>query len=584
VSLDAQRTWFRYHQLLTDFLRLELRRTAADEIPHLHRRAAGWFVDRGYVIEGIRHVLAAGDWHAAARLVADHSFRWVLNGEAGTIDAVLEAFPDVASADDPDLALAHAARDVNRGLLAEAGGQLAIAESYIEDAVPPRRRRLAVAAASLRLAMARRSGQFSEVIEQVNLLDASMSDQAHDELVPDGERRAVALLNLGIVETWSGQLADAERHLLEGAELAQTTGRPYLEVACRAHLGFPSASVSYVGARMRCLQAIALAEEHQLDTHPILAPAFGALAGVTIWMGEFSQGEQWLDRAWDVAAPHVDPAAAVLLHTVTGMLHAGRSKHQRALDEFAAASRKEARLTGLHALAPLSAGWLAAMQARVGLLDEARRSLEGFSAEDARMGPVHNAHAAISIAEGEPEAALNILRSVTDQKPLVAPAFVLVEAHLLAGIAQLHLGDRKGAATAAEAALAAAEPDRLLLPFAIVDASEVLEALPRHETAHAALLSDILDLLHGEHAAAGLLGRAPLSEALSPSELRVLRYLPTNLTRPDIARELYVSVNTINTHIRNIYIKLNAGDRSSAVRHARELRLLSTGRSAATVK
>jgi LuxR family maltose regulon positive regulatory protein len=67
-------------------------------------------------------------------------------------------------------------------------------------------------------------------------------------------------------------------------------------------------------------------------------------------------------------------------------------------------------------------------------------------------------------------------------------------------------------------------------------------------------------------------------EELSPSELRVVRYLPTNLTRPEIARELYVSINTVNTHIRNIYSKLGARDRSSAVRRARELRLLSPAR------
>ncbi len=58
----------------------------------------------------------------------------------------------------------------------------------------------------------------------------------------------------------------------------------------------------------------------------------------------------------------------------------------------------------------------------------------------------------------------------------------------------------------------------------------------------------------------------------------MLRYLPMYLTRPEIAGELYVSVNTINTHIRNIYSKLGARDRSSAVERARELRLLSTGR------
>ena len=72
--------------------------------------------------------------------------------------------------------------------------------------------------------------------------------------------------------------------------------------------------------------------------------------------------------------------------------------------------------------------------------------------------------------------------------------------------------------------------------------------------------------------------RLPHPEELSPSELRVLRFLPTNLTRPDIARSLHVSVNTVNTHIRSIYSKLGASDRSSAVRQARKLRLLATGR------
>ena len=93
VSLDAQRTWFRYHQLLADFLRLELRRTLADEVPDLHRRAARWFADHGDVVEAVRHTLAAGDWPDAARLVADHSFRWVLDGQAGTIARCCRRFP-----------------------------------------------------------------------------------------------------------------------------------------------------------------------------------------------------------------------------------------------------------------------------------------------------------------------------------------------------------------------------------------------------------------------------------------------------------------------------------------------------------
>ncbi len=279
VSLDAQRTWFRYHQLLADFLRLELRRTLADEVPDLHRRAARWFADHGQVVEAVRHTLAAGDWPDATRLVADHSFRWVLDGEAGTIGAVLQAFPEGASADHPDLALAHAAAELNQGRLEEAAAQLALAESHVNSAPPARRRRLTVAIASLRLAIARRSGQFSEVIEQVNLLDASISDESTEPIAMGSELRAVALLNLGIVETWSGRLADAERHLSEGAALARTIGRPYLEVACRAHLAFPSKLVSVATARERGRQAVALAERYGLDDRPILAPALGAVGG-----------------------------------------------------------------------------------------------------------------------------------------------------------------------------------------------------------------------------------------------------------------------------------------------------------------
>jgi LuxR family maltose regulon positive regulatory protein len=105
-------------------------------------------------------------------------------------------------------------------------------------------------------------------------------------------------------------------------------------------------------------------------------------------------------------------------------------------------------------------------------------------------------------------------------------------------------------------------------------AAELLEALPRHETAHPALLAEVLDILHGGFSVARGRSCSPPAEELSPGELRVLRYLPTDLTRPEIAGQLSVSPNTINAHIRSIYAKLGVRDRFSAVRRARELRLL----------
>jgi LuxR family maltose regulon positive regulatory protein len=573
VSLDAQRTWFRYHQLLADFLRLELRRTLADELPDLHRRAARWLADRGDVVEAVRQTVAAGDWPDAARLVADHSFKWVLDGQAGTIRTVLQAFPEGASIDHPDLALAHAAAELNQGRMEEAAAQLALAESRVQNAPPVRRHRLTVAIASLRLAHARRSGQFSEVIEQVKLLDASTADPSTQPIAMGSELRGVALLNLGIVETWSGRLADAERHLSEGAELAQRIGRPYLEVACRAHQGFPSATVSVAMARERGRQAVALAERYGLDDRPILAPALGAVGGMAIWMGEFDEGERWLRRAWEVGSAYIDPPAAVLLHLAGGMLHAGRGQQQPALEAFTAAAHTQSLLTGVHALAPRITGWLAATQARLGMSAEARATLAAFSTGPERMGAIYNARAVICLADGAPAAALDELRGLLGAAP-VEP-FTLVEAHLLAGTAHLRLGDRAAAAAAAEAALSTAEPDRLMFPFAMTGAADLLDVLPHHETAHGALRSDIVDLLRGASAPSTDCEPLAQSDELSPSELRVLGYLPTNLTRWEIAQALHVSINTVNTHIRNVYAKLGARDRSAAVQRARQLRLLS---------
>jgi LuxR family transcriptional regulator, maltose regulon positive regulatory protein len=581
ASLDTQRTWFRYHHLLADFLRLELRRTSGDEAPDLHRRAARWFADHGDIVDAVRHTQTAGDWPDAARLLADHLFSLTLDGNEGAIALLLRSFPEGLSAEHPELALAHAAVQLAHGRLEEAAAQLALAESHVESTQPARRRRLTVAIASLRLALARRSGHFTEVIEQVSLLDSSIADESSGAIAMSSELRRVALMNLGIVEMWSGRLADADRHLAEGAELAQAIGRPYLEVACLAHRCFASRLVPVATARKRGEQAVALAERSGFDDRAIIAPALAAVGGSAVWRGEFDEGEGWLRRAWEVAEADVDPAAAVFLHVTTGMLHAGRRQHQSALEQFAAAARTQALLTGVHALAPRITGWLAATQARLGMLDEARATLSDYSAEPERMGAIHasdNAYAVILMAEGDAAAALNALRNVRDTTQGVH-AFTLVETHLLAGIAHLDLGDQNAAAAAAEAALAGAEADRLVLPFAMTGAADLLDEVPRHNTAHGALLVDIVSLLRSESVPNVAREHLADAEELSPSELRVLRYLPTNMTRAEIAGELYVSVNTVNTHVRKIYAKLGVRDRSSAVRHARELRLLATSRS-----
>jgi LuxR family transcriptional regulator, maltose regulon positive regulatory protein len=574
VSLDPERTWFRYHHLFADLLRLELRRRLPEEVPILHRRAAGWFVQRGQAADAIRHTQEAGDWPDAARLLADHSFGLTMDGQEQTVRALLQAFPP--GADYPELALIRAGRNLARGRLDEAAAHLAVAAAYAETTPPDRRRRLEVAIASLKLALAARRGHLAGVTEQARFLASPVTGPSDEDIALGNDLRAVALMTLGTVEASLG-LADAERHLQEGAVLARRIGRPYLEVRCLVQLGFASRVRPFATVQRRCREAIALAERHGWGTEWFIAPALVTLASTMVWTGEFDEAERWLQRTARAMQADTGADIRLLVHIVRGMLQACRGRHHGALPEFSAAEYLGSQLADSHALTNQVTGWLLATQARLGMTGEARARLAALDDERAGSGEIRNARAVICLAEGDPAGALDAVRDVLDGTAPVIGYVTLVETHLLAGLAHRELGNLRAANQDAERALALAEADRLVLPFAMTGSAELLEALPRHDTAHAALFADILDVLHGSSPAAED-RPAPPAEELSPGELRVLHYLPTNLSRPEIAGQLSVSPNTVSTHIRSIYAKLQVRDRSSAVQRARELRLLSTGR------
>jgi LuxR family maltose regulon positive regulatory protein len=140
-------------------------------------------------------------------------------------------------------------------------------------------------------------------------------------------------------------------------------------------------------------------------------------------------------------------------------------------------------------------------------------------------------------------------------------------------------GDSAGAARLAERALERAEPEGLRL--ALADAAPMIEPafahLLRFGTAHRSLVGEVLELVHS---GAAPNGEPPLPprEELSARELAVLRYLPTMLTSQEIAGELFVSLNTVKSHLKNVYRKLDADGRRDAVRRARELGLVAPGR------
>jgi LuxR family maltose regulon positive regulatory protein len=434
-----------------------------------------------------------------------------------------------------------------------------------------------VTIASLKLSLARRRGNLAAVVAQARFLASPISAESEEEVALGSDLRAVALMNLGIVEAWSLASEDAERHLQEGADLARKIGRPYLEVSCLAQLAFASKIRSFATTRQLCRDAISMAERHGFGVESIVAPALVTLAAVTTLTGQFEESDKWLERTERVLQSDSGPGIRLLLRLATGMLCVGRGRHEEALAEFSAAERLQIQLAGSHALENQVIGWKIATMARLGMLSEAQASLGALDRDRKDAGEIRNASAVVCLREHRPAEAIDHLQAVVDGSAPVVGYVTVVESLLLAALAHRDLGDQRAAFRAVERALALSETDRLILPFAIISSVSLLESVPRHETAHAGLLTDIIDVLHGSSLQAKPDQTVAQFEQLSPSETKVLRYLPTNLSRLEIASELSVSVNTVNTHIRNIYAKLGAQDRSAAVQRARELRLLSTG-------
>ena len=165
TSLDGARSWFRYHQLFAELLRLELRRTAPGEVAGLHRTAAGWLAGHGYPVEAIRQAQAAQDWELAARLLAGHWPGLYLDGRFGAIHELVAGFPASLTATDAGLAMVAAADELARGSLEAATRYLALAERELESLPEAEQGKARLQLAVVRLLLARQQGDLTAVTE-----------------------------------------------------------------------------------------------------------------------------------------------------------------------------------------------------------------------------------------------------------------------------------------------------------------------------------------------------------------------------------------------------------------------------------
>jgi LuxR family transcriptional regulator, maltose regulon positive regulatory protein len=574
VSVDARRSWFRYHQMFADLLQLELRRSAPGEVPALHDAAAGWFATRGFPVEAVRHAQAAENWVLAARLLSDHWVALDLDGKTATAHELLARFPAGTVEADAELTVLRAADELTQGSLAEAERQVALAAWQADSVAPDRRGRFRVMSTVVRLYLARQRGDLPAVTEEADRLLAAVDDPDAAQLRLGDDLYALALIGLGVAEVYTFQVNDADRHLEQGIALARGIGRPYLELTGLAHWSELAAFHSLTLAAQRGKEAIEFARQHGWGEEPITGVAYVVLGSTLVGQGRLEEAEPWLARAGRTLRAELEPAAGLVLHHALGMLELARGRDADAMAAFQTAEKLGGLLvTGHPRTTPMRAHLLQA-QIRRGEIRRAEQALAGLDEETDR-GDMRNALAALRLAQGHPQAAAAALRPVIDGSiPEVHPIW-LVSALIQEAIARDALGDQDAAGRALERALDAAEPDRVLFPFLVYPAPGLLERHARQHTNHAALIWQILDQLAGaSKPSSPTAGSARLREPVSLSETRVLQYLPTNLRVPEIANQLTLSVNTIRTHIRHLYEKLGVHSRTEAVERSRALGLL----------
>jgi LuxR family maltose regulon positive regulatory protein len=588
VSLDAGRSWFRYHQLFADLLQLELRGSDPAELPALHDAAAGWYAEHGYSIEAVRHAQAAGNWGLAARVLSDHWVGLGLAGLGGAAHEFFARFPAASIAADAELAAGAAGDQLARGSLAEAERYLALSARALESVPAARRGRAQAVLGSVRMRLARQSGDITAAVAEAQrlLAPALSAELIKPELGRD--LRALALINLGIAELWTSRFDEADRHLADGTALAQEISRPYLEVTGLAFWAQLTSWRSFPLGAERGLQAIDLASEHGWSDEPVTGVAYLALGVAMVAQGRLEEAERALGRAERAIRAEADPAAGMRLRYGRGMLEFVSGRLDAALRAFQTAERLAASLRTPHTLAPRLRSHLLQTLTRAGQTERVEQVLTDMDRPDRQRGEIRIAEASLRLAQHDPRAATAVLAPVIDRSaPLENAHLWDVQAFLLHAIACDALGDAVDARRALERALDLAAPENLLFPFLFDPAPDLLDRHRRHGTAHARLIAEILNVLAGPGRPGGSggtaspqerggLGGSParLAEPLSQAEARVLRYLPTKLSAPEIADEMYLSVNTVKTHMRHLYDKLGAHRRHEAVEQARALGLL----------
>jgi LuxR family transcriptional regulator, maltose regulon positive regulatory protein len=574
------RAWYRYHPLFAELLRAELRYEHAAELPGLHRRAATWHADAGQPVAAVRHALAAGDVDQAAGLLATVWAPLLAEGQAAVLGELVSRLPGERVRATPELAVVAALSRLALGELEEADAWLGLAAAAEPRFAEP----AAGSVAAMRLARlyrARLAGEVADAGPAARGLLASGPVTTVERSGADDQRMLAHAL-LGTTQLWSGQLEEAAASLERARADAGRTGRQVVEVAAIANLALLEALRGRLG---RAGELGRLASERARgfawSAGPQLACAHLAAAVCAYHRDDLAAASAALDRATQAALPGDQPvrlAAAVLgAHLAAG---SGRDQAEAALRHL----DRSVAATGGRPPRLLAAAARAARARLLAAAGDEEAALAALGPGDRQRPPAESlVLARLRLARGDPAAAVRTLAPLLAGEPggaVLGPAQA-IEAHLLEAVANQELADHAAAVAELGRALDLAAPEGYRRAF-VEGGTPVRVLLADHlhwDSAHHRMVGVLLERLRAAAPATPPAGGRPRAPAalvvpLSEREQVVLRYLSSRLSAGEIADELYVSLNTVKTHIKSIYRKLDTNRRWDAVKRARQLQLL----------
>ncbi len=596
IPLDDQRQWYRYHHLFADVLQSYLREEQPDQVFTLHRRASVWFEQNDLPAEAIRHALAAKDFERAAELIERVWLAMDLSYQSATWLGWVKALPDELVRARPVVSVGYAWALLGIGELEASEARLRDAERWLEpankqaenssakmvvvDEVEFRSLPASIAAARAYRALALGDIPGTKMYARKTLALVPKNDSIH-------HTQAIALL--GMAEYASGDLNAAEQELLKFQALMWEAN----DIANAIGITFILANIKLVQGRLR--ESVSA---YRQSLH--LAASRGAL---------FFLGASDLHRGLSELLCEQGDLEAAAQHLLT----AEKLGEQGALTGWphrlcvAQARMKESQgdLAGALVLLdeaerqyvrnPLPDRPVAALKARTwvrqGRLTEALSWVreQNLSPEDDLSYLREFEHLTLARtliagyksdrADGDIHAALGLLARLLQAAEEGGRNGSAIEILILQSLAYQAQGNQPRALVSLERALTLAEPEGYIRIF--VDEGEAMRPLIEKQSRNRdhplsgyadRLLAAFKQPMASPKSAIGH-QRSDMIEPLSERELEVLRLFRSELSGPEIAQHLIVSLNTLRTHNKNIFKKLGVNNRRAAVRRAEELDL-----------